>query len=261
MRDFTRIKLREEEKVLRVILARPEKHNAFDETTVAELTKAFAQTASDKRVRAVLLEAEGENFCAGADLEWMQRAKKFSAAQNRRDALKLAEMILSVYTLPKPVVCAVQGGVYGGGVGLVAACDIAIGAEDATFCLSEARLGLAPAVISPILLRKLGESACRKIILTAEKFSAQEAKAFGLLHQVVPPSALRETADATLSRILKSGPRALSACKELMLKVPTLPLSKAKAYTAQVIARLRTGEEGQEGIAAFLEKRKPSFTE
>jgi methylglutaconyl-CoA hydratase len=257
--SYSRIKTKEEGKVLQIILARPEKHNAFDEVTISEITHAFHQAPSNDQAKVVLLKGEGKSFCAGADLEWMKRAKNFTQEQNREDALKLAEMIHAIFTLPKPVVCSVHGAVFGGGVGLVAACDVVVASREATFSLSEVRLGIAPATISPILYRKMGESVCRRIMLTGERFSAQEALSFGLVHKVVDDDSLEGTISEILSMILRNGPQALASCKELMFKVPFMSLQDAKEYTARMIAQLRSSEEGQEGITSFLEKRKPRW--
>ena len=257
--SYSRITLKEEGKILHVVLSRPEKHNAFDDVTILELTKAFNEASANEHIRVVLLKAEGKNFCAGADLEWMKRAKDFTHDQNREDALKLAEMIQTIFILPKPVVCRVHGAVFGGGVGLVAACDIVISSEDATFSLSEVRLGIAPATISPILYRKMGESVCRRIMLTGEKFSSREARDFGLVHKVVERKNLDDAISEIISMILRNGPQALASCKELIAKVPSMSLQEAKEYTAQMIAHLRSSEEGQEGISSFLEKRKPDW--
>ncbi len=257
--SYTRITVKEERKVLHIILSRPEKHNAFDDVTIQELTKAFNEASSKDKIWLVLLKAEGKNFSAGADLEWMKRARKFTHDQNRKDALRLAEMIKTIFTLPKPVVCRVHGGVFGGGLGLIAASDIVIASDDATFSLSEVKLGIAPATISPVLLRKMGESVCRRIMLTGEKFSSHDAKDFGLVHKVVARDALDDAVSEVISMILQNGPQALSSCKELMEKVPSMSLQEAKEYTALMIARLRSSEEGQEGISSFLEKRKPRW--
>ncbi len=257
--SYSRIKTKEEGKILQIILARPEKHNAFDEVTIAEITSAFHMGSINDQIRAVLLKAEGKNFCAGADLEWMKRAKNFTREQNREDALKLAEMIQTIFTFPKPVVCAVHGAVLGGGVGLVAACDVVVASKEATFSLSEVRLGIAPATISPVLYRKIGESVCRRIMLTGEKFSSEVALNFGLVHKTVDDNQLEKTASEILSMILRNGPQALASCKELIFKVPYMSLQEAKEYTAEMIAQLRSSEEGQEGLASFLEKRKPGW--
>lgn len=259
--SYSRIKTKEEGKILQIILARPEKHNAFDEVTISEITHAFKEGSSKDQVIAVHLKAEGKNFCAGADLEWMKRAKGSSREENREDALKLAEMIQTIFTLPKPVVGSVQGAVFGGGVGLVAACDVVVASKGAKFSLSEVRLGIAPATISPVLYRKMGESVCRRIMLTGERFSSQEALNFGLVHKVVDDDQLGKTTSEILSMILRNGPQALASCKELMFKVPFMSLQEAKEYTAEMIAHLRSSEEGQEGIASFLEKRKPRWIE
>ncbi len=255
--SYSRITIREEGTVERITLSRPQKHNAFDEVTIREITEAFGHCAKNEKIRVIVLEAEGKNFCAGADLEWMRRAKDYTHEENRQDALRLAEMIMAVFTVPKPVVCCVHGGVFGGGLGIVAACDIVIASDDATFQLSEVRVGIAPATISPVLLRKMGESVCRRIMLTGERFSAAEAKEFGLVHIIVSKDRFHEARSDVITALLRNSPKALASCKELMLNVPSMSLVEAKEYTADMIARLRLSEEGQEGLSAFLGKRKP----
>ncbi len=257
--SYSRIKMKEAGPVQHIVLSRPQKHNAFDEVTIREITEAFSRSAAKEKIRVILLEAEGKNFCAGADLEWMRRAKDFTHEENYQDALRLAEMIMTVFAVPKPVVCCVHGGVFGGGIGIVAACDVVIASDDATFQLSEVKVGIAPATISPVLLRKMGESVCRRIMLTGERFSAAEAKEFGLVHRVVPKEKLHIEADNIIGALLENSPKALASCKELMMNVSSMSIAGAKEYTADMIARLRLSEEGQEGLSAFLQKRKPSW--
>ncbi|MEW5807473.1 MAG: enoyl-CoA hydratase-related protein [Acidobacteriota bacterium] len=260
-RSYTRIVTGEEGKVFKVILSRPEKHNAFDDITILELIEAFREASTSDRIRVVLLKAEGKNFCAGADLEWMRRARTFTLEENRQDALRLAEMVQGIFSMPVPVICRVHGAVFGGGVGLVAACDIVIASEEATFSLSEVKVGIAPATIYPILLRKIGESVCRRIMLTGEQFGAVAAKEFGLVHKVVSVDLLDDAVQDVVSMILQNGPQAIASCKELALRVPSMTLVEAKEFTTEMIARLRLSDEGQEGLTAFLEKRKPKWTE
>ena len=259
--SYSRIKIKQEGNVLRIILARAEKHNAFDERMIAEITRAFSDATGNEKIRVIVLEAEGKNFCAGADLEWMRRAGTLTYEENREDAARLAEMVMTIFATPKPVICCVQGGVFGGGLGIVAACDIVVASEDATFALREVKVGIAPATISPLLLRKMGESACRRIMLTGEKFSSVEAKEFGLVHRIAPHHLMDGIINNFISEILQNGPQALASCKELLKNVGLMSLEEAKEYTARVIADLRLSSEGQEGLRAFLEKRKPRWTE
>ena len=242
-----------------VTLTRPEVHNAFDDTLIAELSAVLGGFASDERVRAVVLGAQGRSFSAGADLNWMQRMAGYSERENLDDARALADLMRRLYELPKPTLALVQGPTYGGGVGLVACCDIAIAAETAHFCFSEVRLGLIPAAIGPYVIAAMGERATRRYFLTAETFSAREAMRFGLVHDVVPDEALRDIGRRVIKALLRGGPNAQVAAKDLILTISGRPLDDLAEETAKRIARLRVSEEGREGIAAFLEKRKPGW--
>ncbi len=242
-----------------VTLTRPEVHNAFDDTLIAELSAVLGGFASDERVRAVVLGAQGRSFSAGADLNWMQRMAGYSERENLDDARALADLMRRLYELPKPTLALVQGPTYGGGVGLVACCDIAIAAETAHFCFSEVRLGLIPAVIGPYVIAAMGERAVRRYFLTAETFSAREAMRFGLVHDVVPDEALRDIGRRVIKALLRGGPNAQVAAKDLILTICGRSLDDLAGETAKRIAGLRVSEEGREGIAAFLEKRKPTW--
>lgn len=242
-----------------VTLTRPEVHNAFDDTLIAELSTVLGGFASDERVRAVVLGAQGRSFSAGADLNWMQRMAGYSERENLDDARALVDLMRTLYELPKPTLALVQGPTYGGGVGLVACCDIAIAAETANFCFSEVRLGLIPAAIGPYVIAAIGERAARRYFLTAETFSAREALRIGLVHDVVPDEALRDIGRRVIKALLRGGPNAQVAAKDLILTISGRPLDDLAEETAKRIARLRVSEEGREGIAAFLEKRKPGW--
>lgn len=242
-----------------VTLTRPEVHNAFDDTLIAELNTVLGGFASDERVRAVVLGAQGRSFSAGADLNWMQRMAGYSERENLDDARALVDLMRTLYELPKPTLALVQGPTYGGGVGLVACCDIAIAAETANFCFSEVRLGLIPAAIGPYVIAAIGERAARRYFLTAETFSAREALRIGLVHDVVPDEALRDIGRRVIKALLRGGPNAQVAAKDLILTISGRPLDDLAEETAKRIARLRVSEEGREGIAAFLEKRKPDW--
>jgi methylglutaconyl-CoA hydratase len=244
-----------------VTLNKPERHNAFDDTMIGELADALDRMGGDDAVRLVVISSTGKSFCAGADLNWMQRAAQFSLEENRRDAGALAEMLLRVADCPKPVIARVQGPAYGGGVGLVAACDMAVATFDTKFALTEVKLGLIPAVISPHVIAAIGERAARRYMLTAEAFSAAEAYRLGLIHEMVPDeAALDEAVGEWVEALLKNGPRALAECKALIRSVASRPLGpKVVDYTVDRIANVRVSPEGQEGLGAFLQKRKPDW--
>ena len=243
-----------------VTLDRPERHNAFDDTLIAELTDTFERLGEADDVRAVVLAANGESFSAGADLEWMKKASGYGREENEADARRLARLMRLMDRLPKPTVSLIQGAAYGGGVGLVAVCDIAIASREATFCLSEVKLGLIPAVISPYLVRAMGSRAARRYVLTAERFDALEAHRIGLVHAVVEAGQLAATGKTVLEGLLSNGPQALAAAKRLIADIAGRPLDAALVdETARRIAEIRSSDEGREGIAAFLERRRPSW--
>jgi methylglutaconyl-CoA hydratase len=249
------------DKVATVRLNRPDKHNAFDEHLIAELTQAFRDLAADAAVRVVVLAANGPSFSAGADLHWMKRMSAMSRAENEHDSLLLADLMAAIDRCPKPVIALVQGAAFGGGVGLVACCDIAIASTRASFSLSEVRLGLIPAVISPYVAAAIGPRACRRYFLTAERFDAETAERLGLVHRVVEPEALGTAQDEIVAHLLKGGPNALAAAKDLIQRVSDAPNDEAlRRDTAKRIADARASDEGKEGIAAFLEKRKPNWS-
>ena len=244
----------------RITLNRPEVHNAFDDVLIAELDAALGELGEDRAVRVVVLAGNGKSFSAGADLNWMRRMAGSGHAENVADALKLGDLLARLARLPKPVVAVVQGPAYGGGVGLVAACDIAIAGEAASFMLSEVKLGLIPAVISPHVVRAIGARQARRYFLTAERIDAARALALGLVHQVVADDALAAAAQALIDRLLANGPAAMAAAKSLIDAVADRPLDQAMIEdTARRIAETRAGAEGREGIAAFLDKRQPRW--
>lgn len=246
--------------VARITLTRPEVHNAFNDTLITELTAALRGLGTDERVRAVVIAAQGRSFSAGADLNWMQRMARNTAAENLTDARALVGLMRALDTLPKPTLALVQGPAIGGGVGLVACCDMAIAAETAHFCLSEVKLGLIPAVIAPYVVAAMGERAARRYFLSAERFTAAEAQALGLVHRVVPDEALEDAGTKLVRELLRGGPAAQVAAKELIFAISGRPRDEAMVEdTAARIARIRASAEGREGIAAFLEKRKPKW--
>jgi methylglutaconyl-CoA hydratase len=243
-----------------VTLNRPEVRNAFDDALIAELAANFKALDGDDGVRAVVLAGNGPAFCAGADLNWMKRMAGYGYEQNLHDAMGLAVMLQTIDCMRKPVVARVHGPAFAGGTGLVAACDIAVGTPEAKFCLSEAKLGLSPATISPYVVRAMGERAARRYFLTAEVFDAQEALRIGMLSALVPSAELDGTIDALLKHLLAGGREALAQIKDLIRSVASQPIDDAMvADTAKRIAEIRVSPEGREGIASFLDKRKPSW--
>ncbi|TAN65256.1 MAG: enoyl-CoA hydratase/isomerase family protein [Magnetospirillum sp.] len=242
-----------------VTLNRPDRHNAFDDGLIRELTAAF-QAVED--CRAVVLQSTGKSFSAGGDLAWMKRMAGNSAAANLADAKELSGLMEAIDTCPRPVIAVVQGAAYGGGVGLVACCDLVVASESAGFCLSEVKLGLIPAAIGPFVVRAMGGRAARRYSITAEVFTAATALAAGLVHEVVPADRLAEIRDAWLARLLANGPKAMAAAKALVRRVADDPLDDSlRDWTAARIADIRASDEGREGVAAFLDKRKPSWVE
>jgi methylglutaconyl-CoA hydratase len=245
--------------IAHITLNRPEKHNAFDDCLIAHLTREFGAIATDDRIRAVVLRAEGKSFSAGADAGWMRRMAGYSQAENLADARALAGLMETIDSLPKPVIARVQGPAIGGGVGLVACSDIVIAADTAFFQLSEVRLGLTPATISPYVVRAIGGRAARRYFLTAERIDAPSAKALGLVHEVVSADALDATVQAIIGHLLKGGRQAQAQSKHLVELVRETDPSIVRTATAEQIADVRVGREAQEGLTAFLEKRKPSW--
>lgn len=254
------VKVAMENGVASVTLNRPAVHNAFDDALIARLTEALREIGDDPGVRVVVLRGAGKSFSAGADLNWMQRMAGYSRTQNLADAMGLAQLLHTLDTLPRPTIAAVHGAAFGGGVGLVAACDIAVAAETAAFSLSEVRLGLIPAVISPYVVAAIGARQARRYFLTAERFDADEARRVGLVHEVTAPEALEARVAAIVAELLRGGPGALGAAKNLVATVAGRPVDTAlMADTARRIADIRAGEEARDGVGAFLEKRKPRW--
>ena len=247
----------------RVRLDRPQLHNAFDAELIAGLTGTFEALAEDDAIQVVILEAAGPSFSAGADLNWMRGMAAASEADNRADSLHLARLMRALDELPKPTIARVQGAAFGGGVGLVACCDIAIATTTATFGLTEARLGLLPAVISPYVIAAIGARQARRWFATAERFDAAEAHRIGLVHQLVPDDAALDAAVARqVDLLLQAGPIAAASAKSLVRRVAAGgDASTLDADNAALIAALRVSPEGQEGLAAFLGKRRPAWTE
>lgn len=246
--------------VARITLTRPEVRNAFNDAVIAELTQAFASVGADSAVRTVVLAAQGPAFCAGADLNWMRRMADYTRAENLADAGCLAEMLRTIAECPKPTIARVQGDVFAGGVGLVAACDMVVSVDTATYCLSEVKLGLIPATISPYVIRAMGTRAAQRYFLTAERFSAAEAHRIGFVHEVVRAEALDATVDQWVNALVSASPDAVRACKRLVANVAGRDLTpELIAHTVEAIADIRASEQGREGVQSFLQKRKPNW--
>jgi len=244
--------------VLTITLSRPDIRNAFNDEAIAEITAAFQDAASRAEVRAVVLAAEGKAFCAGADLNWMRRMADYSREENLEDAAQLAEMLRVMYECPKPTIARIQGDVYAGGMGLVAACDMAVSVDTANFCLSEVKLGLIPATIGPYVVRAMGARAAHRYFLTAERFSAAEAHRIGFVHEVVGADQLDAKVAELTNALVSASPNAVRSAKALVQDVAGQPIEAPLiGRTVEGIADIRSSREGREGVQSFLQKRKP----
>lgn len=261
MHDYQSILLEVDGAVGLLTLNRPERHNAFDEVLIGEITQGLRYLEALPDVRVVVISAVGKSFCAGADLTWMQRAAGYAPEKNQQDAHHLAALMSTLNELSKPTVARVNGPAYGGGVGLVAACDMAVATFDAQFSLSEVKLGIIPAVISPYVIAAIGERYSRRYMLTAERFSAAEAYRIGLVHEIVPDEAgLDEAVGELIDALVRNGPAAMAECKALIRVVANEAIDDATIEeTTQRIVRVRASPEGREGLSAFLEKRQPAW--
>ena len=258
--NFTCIEMTESGSVARVWLDRPEVRNAMNGVLIRELSTAFAELARDERVRVIVLGGKGKAFCAGADLAFMREAASYSWEQNHADAAALAEMLWSMYSCPVPVIARIHGDCYAGGLGLASVCDIRVVADSVTFSLSEARLGLLPATISPYVIRAMGEQAARRYFVSAERFGADAAKAMGFAHETCAAEAIDAEVERLVAAIAANGPMATRACKKLVQDVAGRAItSELRADTAARIADIRASAEGREGLQSFLEKRKPAW--
>ncbi len=248
--------------VATVTLARADKHNAFDDAVIRHLHDIFTTIAGDESVRVMVLAAEGKSFSAGADLHWMRRMVAYSYEENANDARALADMLACLDRLPQPTVARVQGAAFGGAVGLISCCDVAIAVDAARFCLSEVRLGIIPAAISPYVIAAIGQRPARRYFQTAEAFSAREARQLGLVSDIVAADALDGAIAACVERLLANGPQAMRQAKILVREVANRAITESLLqHTSERIASIRVSPEGQEGLSAFLQKRKPDWTE
>lgn len=252
--------LRPSPQVAEVWLNRPDVRNAFNDEVIAELTHTFTELAGDDTLRVVVLAARGKAFCAGADLNWMRAMADYSWEQNRADAQRLADMLWTLDQCPVPVVGRVQGDCYAGGMGLAAICDVLVASSNVTFCLSEARLGLLPATISPYVIRAMGTQAARRYFVTAERFSVAQAQALGLVHELCEPEALDAKVADIVALLVANGPAAVQACKQLVRDIAGQDINDTlRAETARRIADIRASQEGKEGLQSFLGKRAPNW--
>ncbi|PWW14364.1 MULTISPECIES: enoyl-CoA hydratase-related protein [Pseudidiomarina] len=256
--NYQSIILEEKNQVAWLTLNRGAVHNAFDDNMIAELLHALAQVRSNNNVRMLILQAQGKNFSAGADLTWMRSMASKNYAENIKDANELARLMQELDELPQPTVALVQGAAFGGAVGLAACCDICLATPTASFCLSEVKIGLIPAVISPYVMRAIGTRQARRFMLTAERFSADVAQQIGLVHSLVDD--LEEAVTPVIEQLLGNGPHAVAAAKKLILTLDQQPLNEnTRTTTIEAIAAIRVSAEGQEGLSAFLEKRSPDW--
>ncbi|MBA3943766.1 MAG: enoyl-CoA hydratase/isomerase family protein [Herpetosiphonaceae bacterium] len=255
------IKLTRTGAVVTVTLNRPAVHNAFNPQMIGELHTAFNHLASDPQVRAVVLTGAGPSFCAGADLHWMQETLHYTEADNIADAERMAGMYECINTLPKPLIGKINGAAVGGGAGLVACCDIAVACTDARFGFAEVNLGILPAVIARFVVPKIGVGHARALFVSGRRFSAEKARDIGLVHDVVPSKDFDKVIKQVVDDVLTSGPQAVDQAKQLVQAIATLPADEVASYTVKALAQARTSAEGQEGVRAFLEKRKPAWLE
>ena len=261
MSNYEHLSVGRGNEVVTVSLARPDARNALNAGLIGELTRCMEELAGDDGVRVVVLTGEGDFFCAGADVGYMRDTANFSYEENMEDARELAAMFRAVEECPKPVVARVRGAAIGGGVGLMAASDVAVAEDGTIFAFSEVRLGISPATIAPFVLRKIGPSHTRALFLTGERFDVQRAQAIGLVHEVASEGDLDAAVREKVEGLLAGGPGALAATKALLRELRDAAPGKATEVMARRIAELRTGEEGQEGLGAFLEKREPAWRE
>lgn len=247
--------------IARLTLSRPEVHNAFNAETISELREALASLAADDNVRILVLRGKGKHFCAGGDLNWMKSQKEASLEENLADSGRLADLLDELNSFPKPTIAEVQGAAFGGALGLISCCDMVVASDDARFCLSEVKLGLSPATISPYVIAAMGARQARRYFLTAELINAEKAYEIGLIHQIVSRETLSDVTAGWIKHLLNNGPQAIAATKQLIRAVSNKPVDdELKNVTSELIARLRVGDEGQEGLTAFFEKRKAAYS-
>jgi len=257
--NYTTLKYEKDGRIGRVTFNRPEIHNAFNGTVITEMSSLFSELEKDDDLRVILLTGAGKSFCAGADLNWMREVVNQSFEENLTESNALADLFYQIYTFKRPVIGRINGAAIGGGTGFVAVCDIAIAARSAKFSFSEVKIGVVPACIGPYVIRKMGEGKARELFITGERMKADRAFEVGLVNKVVNDDHLDGEVDELLKAILTSGPEAVAMAKKLVSEVPLMTPDQFKPFTAEMIARLRISDEGQEGMDAFLNKRKPNW--
>lgn len=257
--NFETLKYQKDGPVGRVTFNRPKVHNAFNATLITEMASLFAELAEDEDLRVVILTGEGKSFCAGADLNWMRQVVEQSFDENLAESNALADLFDQIYRFKRPIVGRINGAAIGGGTGFVAVCDIAVAASTAKFSFSEVKIGVVPACIGPYVIKKMGEGKARELFITGERMDAERALQVGLVNKVVDPDRLDSEIDQLIQSLLSSGPEAVAMAKRLVSEVPAMSSEEFKPYTAEMIARLRISKEGQEGMDAFLNKRKPNW--
>jgi len=259
--NYSTIIVNIDDRIARVTLNRPEVHNAFNNILINDLYDCFEKLKSEPNLRLIIITGNGKSFCAGADLNWMKSVVNYSYEQNLEESLKLAKLMYLIFTHPKPVIARINGSAVGGGVGLMSVCDILIADENAIFGLSEVKLGLVPAVIAPFVMSRIGESHARELFITGQRITAKRAFELNLINYAVPADRIDEVVNEKADLILQNGPEAVKAVKEMIYKVGhQIKIDEVHNYTAELIANLRLSPEGQEGMNAFLEKRKPNWT-
>jgi methylglutaconyl-CoA hydratase len=260
MNSFSTIKIENKNSVATISLNRPDIRNAFNEVMISELITCFESLQQSEDIRVIVLRGNGNSFCAGADLNWMRDVAKYSHEENYRESLQLSKCFYSIYSSPKPTIAIVHGAAIGGANGLLAACDMAYCDHETVFSLSEVKIGIVPACISPYVIKRVGEYGARELMLTGRRIKGQEAQSFGLVNKSLPENELDIHVNGVIELLLSSGPKAVSQCKVLIDKVSNqISLDEALTYTAKMIADIRASEEGQEGMAAFLGKRSPNW--
>ncbi len=257
---YSTIELNKEKDIATLWFNRPEIHNAFNQVMIAEIITCFEQIKTDEEIRVVVIRGRGKSFCAGADLNWMKDVAKFNYQENYEESLQLSKCFYAIYTCPKPTIAIVHGAAIGGANGLLASCDFAYCTNDTVFSLSEVKIGIVPACISPYILKRTGEYIAKELMLTGLRFKGKSAEEFKLVNQSMPEAELDDTLNSLFNLLRTSGPKAISHCKNLIDQVVNnLSLEEALEYTAKMIAEIRASDEGQEGMDAFLNKRKPNW--
>lgn len=260
MKDFKTIEFEKKDSIATVWLNRPEIRNAFNEVMIAELIEVFEAINAMEEVRLIMLRGRGKSFCAGADLNWMRDVVNYGYEQNYRESYQLSKCFHTIYTAAKPTIAKVHGAAIGGANGLLAACDFAYAGDETVFSLSEVKIGVVPACISPYVIKRVGEYGSRELMLTGRRFNGQEAERYKLVNKSMPYEELDKYIEEVIKLLMSSGPKAMEHCKQLIYDVSNkVNLNEALDYTARVIAEIRSSEEGQEGMASFLEKRKPNW--